>query len=144
MRTIALIGLAAGAALALPTAALAEGSGGVTGPAFYANGEVYRTVGTPTDLSRTRAPAHSFDRLYLVPGQMPVAEAAPGERDFNGGRWMVTAVSGDTAAAVADTDVDLNGNGVIDSDDELGLAVDAGYLEIGGVVRLFVCPVIRL
>jgi hypothetical protein len=32
----------------------------VTGPAFYVDGELYRTVGTPTDLPLS-APDHSFD-----------------------------------------------------------------------------------
>ena len=40
------------AALAASGAALA-GSGGVTGPAFYVDGTLYRTVNTPTDLSHT-------------------------------------------------------------------------------------------
>ena len=30
---------------------------GVSGPAFWIDGELYRTVATPTDLSRTGAPA---------------------------------------------------------------------------------------
>jgi hypothetical protein len=30
---------------------------GVSGPAFYVNRQLYRTVGTPTDLSGTGAPA---------------------------------------------------------------------------------------
>ena len=37
-------------ALGAATTAFANGSGGVTGPAFYFDGELYRTVGTPTEL----------------------------------------------------------------------------------------------
>jgi len=44
--------------------AAAQGAGGVTGPAFYVDGELYRTVGTPTDLGGTGAPAHSYDTIY--------------------------------------------------------------------------------
>jgi hypothetical protein len=56
---------------------------------FYVDGSVYRTIATPTDLSKTGAPASSFDTLYAVEGQMlAVAEAKPGDRDYNGGRWM--------------------------------------------------------
>src|SRR5262245_65009944 len=70
--------------------AAAAGSGGVTGPAFYVDGTLYRTVNTPTDLSHTGAPEHSFDTIYLIAGQpYNVANAAPGDRDYNGGRWMV-------------------------------------------------------
>jgi hypothetical protein len=35
--------------------AAASGAGGVSGPAFYVDGVLYRTVGTPTDLSNTGA-----------------------------------------------------------------------------------------
>jgi hypothetical protein len=67
----------------------ANGAGGVTGPAFYVDGELYRTVGTPTDLSGTGAPAHSFETIYDIDGQPNVAEAGPGMPGFKGGRWMV-------------------------------------------------------
>ena len=46
--------------------ALANGAGGVSGPAFYVDGVLYRTVATPTDLSGTGAPAHSFDTIYAL------------------------------------------------------------------------------
>jgi hypothetical protein len=39
---------------------VAPASAGVTGPAFYVDGSLYRTVGTPTDLSGTGAPAHAW------------------------------------------------------------------------------------
>ena len=63
-------------------------------PGFYVDGTVYRTVGTPTDFSGTGAPASSFDTIYQFAGrgrpeQFNVATAAPGDRDFNGGRWRV-------------------------------------------------------
>ena len=79
-----------------------KGAGGVTGPAFYVDGQLYRTVGTPTDFSNTKAPARSFDIIYDFGGlQMNVAEAAPGMKGYNGGRWMVRALSfADYGAAV--------------------------------------------
>ena len=126
------------AAGAVPAAA------GVTGPAFYVDGTMYRTVGTPTDLSRTGAPAHSWDVIYDFGGVQPaVATAAPGDRDYNGGRWQVHAVSfTDYSAAVALADA--NGSGDIDSDAELAVALDAGLAVDGGVAKQFVCPVIPL
>ena len=42
--------------LLVSAAALAAGSGGVTGPSIYVDGVLYRTVGTPTDFSHTGAP----------------------------------------------------------------------------------------
>ena len=141
-RAIAIVALALGAVL-VPTTALAAGAGGVTGPAFYVDGELYRTVGTPTDLTETRAPDHSFDTIYaFVEGeQRNVAEAKPGDRDYNGGRWMVHALTfSDYDAAVMA--VDGNGSGDIDSAAEVDAARDGGFIVGDTVVRYFVCPVI--
>ena len=138
-----------GAALLLvPGAALAagngNGAGGVSGPAFYVDGELYRTVGTPTDLSGTGAPAHSFDTIYaFVEGQQPnnVATAAPGDSGYNGGRWMVHALTfTDYDAAVAAVDTNMSGD--IDSNAEVQAAIAGLYATDEGVVRQFVCPVI--
>lgn len=137
MRKLTLILALLGAAVfLLPGAALAKG---VSGPAFYVDGVVYRTVGTPTDLSGTGAPLHSFDTIYDIPDQMNVATAAPGDADYNGGRWMVHALD------VNDPDsADLNGNGVLDSAVEVDYALANGFAEDLGVVRSFECPVIPL
>ena len=78
-RLLLLLGLSL--SLAATPFALAAGAGGVTGPAFYVDGVLYRTVNTPTDLSTTGAPAHSFDTIYALAGQpFNVATAAPGDR----------------------------------------------------------------
>jgi len=143
MRKLALIAMVVGALLAVPGAALAagNGAGGVTGPAFYVDGELYRTVGTPTDLSRTGGPDHSFDVIYAIDGQPNVATAAPGDRDYNGGRWRVHALSfTDYTAAVAA--VDVNESGDLDSAAEVHAAMTAGFVDNDEIVRSFVCPVI--
>jgi hypothetical protein len=138
------------AALALVGAgtALAGGSGGVTGPAFYVDGQLYRTVNTPTDLSRTGAPAHSFDTIYDFGGaQLNVATAAPGDRGYNGGRWMVHALGFNTSWAATVAAHDTNDSGNLDSAAEVGAALaDAGPTGARdlGVVKRFVCPVIKL
>ncbi|UOQ87978.1 hypothetical protein MUN74_11795 [Agromyces endophyticus] len=139
---------AAASALALvlvPTAANAAGSGGVTGAAFYVDGIQYRTVATPNNLSGTGAPTHSFDVIYDFGGAQPnVATAAPGDRDFNGGRWMVHALGFPDGYAAALAIGDADGDGVIDSDTELMTALDAGAAVDLGVVKSFTCPVIPL
>jgi len=124
--------------MAIPAAA------GVTGPAFYVDGELYRTVGTPTDLSGTGAPAHSFDVIWDFGGLQPnVAEAAPGDPSYNGGRWMVHAISfANYAEAVAT--FDTNASGDLDSDEEAGAALADGAATDGGVVKSFECPAIPL
>lgn len=132
------------AALVLvPGAAFAggHGAGGVSGPAFYVDGELYRTVGTPTDLSGTGAPAHSFDTIYAIAGQPNVATAAPGDRGYNGGRWMVHALTFTDYGDAVDA-VDTNDSGDIDSANEVQAAISGGFITADVVVRQFECPVI--
>lgn len=142
-RRIATLTALAAAFAALAASALAAGAGGVTGPAFYVDGQLYRTVATPTDLP-ANAPAKSFDVIYEFFGvQTNVAEAAPGDRDYNGGRWMVHGLEfDDYAAAVAA--FDANGSGDFDSAEEVEAALAAGAATDLGVVKRFVCPAIKL
>lgn len=135
------VGLAALATLGVASVA----SAGVSGPAFYVDGALYRTVGTPTDLSGTGAPPHSFDIIYEFSGaQLNVAGAAPGDRDYNGGRWMVHLLAFPSGYGAALTAGDLDGDGVLDSTDEVAAAIAAGAARDAGVVKQFVCPAIPL
>src|ERR671911_623932 len=80
----------AAAAFARALAVSAVAAGGPPAIGFYVDDDPYRTIGTPTDLSNTGAPEHSFDRIYaLGPGLVNVAEAKPGDTDYNGGRRVV-------------------------------------------------------
>ncbi len=138
---------AATAALALASGALANhagGSGGVTGPAIYVDGLLYRTVGTPTDLSNTGAPDSSFQPIYDLSAYQDhnVAGAAPGDPGYRGGRWQVHAVSFTDYGAALTYD-DANGSGDIDSVAELNAAVADGYASISdAVAKSFECPLI--
>jgi hypothetical protein len=127
--------LIAGSAAALMLLSVAAGAVAAGGPpslAFYVDGARYRTVGTPTDFSDTGAPASSFDRIYaLGNGLANVAEAKPGDQDFNGGRWMVLPVTWHVAPAQ------------LTSAEEVLAWAAMGRLSIAEApVRLFECPVI--
>jgi hypothetical protein len=139
----AAVALTAGAVLIGGSAAQAAG---VSGPAFYVDGAVYRTVGTPTDLSGTGAPASSFETIYAFPAgtQMNVAEAAPGDAGFRGGRWQVQPVTLPNGYDAALDSGDLDRDGVLDSTTEVMAAQTAGDLVIGAVSASFECPVIKL
>jgi hypothetical protein len=102
--------------------------------AFYIDGERYRTVATPTDLSMTGAPEHSFDHIYaLGNGLINVAEAKPGDPDFNGGRWLVMPITWNS------TPLQLT------SAEQVYEYADAGLLTVGTTpVRAFVCTVNRV
>jgi len=124
---------------------LAAAAGGVSGPAVDADGVLYRTVATPTDLSTTGAPAESFDTIYNFVGAQAhnVATAAPGDPGFNGGRWLVHRIAfPDYAAALAAHDA--NASGDFDAAAEVGAALADGTAVDQGVVRAFVCTVNRI
>ena len=107
---------------------------------IYVNHVLYRTVATPTDLSGTGAPAHSWDTIYNFFGAQPsVATAAPGDPGYNGGRWQVHKVSTPQGYAAAVAAGDLDGNGVLDSADEIDAALASGALVDDGIVKYFVC-----
>ena len=141
------LGVALGAlSLAGAGPAFAAGSGGVTDDGvIYVDHVLWRTVATPTDLSRTRAPAQSWDVIYSFGGgHKSVAEVAPGDPGFNGGRWQVHALSAPNGYEAAAAAHDLDGNGVFDAADEVRAALTAGDLVDNGVVRQFVCTLNRV
>jgi hypothetical protein len=120
-------------------------SAGVGGPAFYVDHQLYRTVGTPTDLSGTGAPTHAWDLIYDFGGaQLNVATAAPGDPGYNGGRWQVHALSFPNGYSTAVTVGDLDSDGVLDSTAEISAAIAAGAAVDTGVVKQFECPAIPL
>ena len=122
------------AAVALLVLAVAPASAAVgpPHPALIFEGVEYRTVGTPTDLSRTKAPASTFDTLYAIEGQaLAVTSSAPGEADYNGGRWMRFQVTWNTTPYELESEQD-----VLD-------AASLGHVTIAETPdALFVCPVI--
>jgi len=136
--------LAAAPVLALATALPAH-AGGASGPAFWVDGEQYRTVGTPTDLAGTGAPDGSYDAIYAFgDAQMNVAEAKPGDTDYNGGRWQVHELVFPSGYAAALASGDVNDNGALDSTAELDLALaDGTAVDTGRILKQFVCPVIK-
>jgi hypothetical protein len=130
----------AGAAAASVAASVAATAGGVSGPAIYVDHVLYRTVATPTELSGTGAPQQSWDTIYSFNGaQSSVATAAPGDPGYNGGRWQVHSVSFPEGYSAAVAAGDLDGNGVLDSTDEVMAAFSSGSAVDDGIVKYFVC-----
>lgn len=93
LRRISLVMLVFALALVLATAAYAapgkpDFSGGV-----YADGEAWGTKGTTSLPAPNDNNQQSFDKIFAftngADGQLPVAEAAPGNTDYNGGRWTL-------------------------------------------------------
>ena len=143
-------------ALALVPAALARGGPDnglgatqVFAEALWNDGELYGTVVTPKDVS-SNAPAHSFDELYNfgnsgLTGQRSTIEAAPGQTDYNGGRWIVIPVTF-TESGLAQFDQDNDGkiDSEFTSNEQVEQAELDGYVVIGEPVKYFVCTVNKL
>ena len=129
-----LFSIVAGGMLALALGVGSVVAGGPPGVGFFVDGTPYRTVATPTDFSGTGAPAHSFDIIYDLGGGglLNVAEAAPGDRDYNGGRWMVLPITWNIAPVQ------------FTSDTQILAAASVGDLVIGDPVKYFTCPVIKV
>jgi hypothetical protein len=102
---------------------------GPPGGTIYAHDDAYRTVGTPTDL-----PNHGqFDTIYVLgDGLANVSESAPGDRDYNGGRWEVRPIEW----------VNIDPVQYTNAEDILAAAAQ-GDIIIGEVVKRFECPLIR-
>jgi hypothetical protein len=130
--------ISAGLGAGLLVAALSSTAfaGGPPGPAFYVDHDLYRTVGTPTDFSNTGAPDSSYDTVYQFFGTITnVASSAPGDRDFNGGRWMVIGATWNEGV----TPYQLY------SEEEVLAAAEAGDITLSdGPIKMFECPVIPM
>lgn len=133
-----------GSAFVVATAGTVTAQVGPPAPnAFWVDGELYRTVATPTALP-DRGPKDGIFVFTGLGGQIPVAEAKPGDKDYNGGRWVVyvLAFSGE-GMMLHDVDED----GIVDTQltswEEAVYGIALGRLEIVGMGPSFVCPVIE-
>jgi hypothetical protein len=110
--------------------------------AIWAHDRLYGTVATDTNFKSP--PPQSTDKIYAFPGQASVAEAAPGDRDYNGGRWDVLVVSyTDDGLALFDANLD----GMVDASEmqftnaeDILLAEQMGLLTITSANFYFECP----
>ena len=116
--TVAALVLAAAALLALaPSASAAQPQGPHGSVAFinvYAHDTLYGSVVAPNSL-----PAKgNFDELYVFPGTgfTIVSDAAPGDTNYNGGRWHVNMVLGATQQFTNAEDVLASGLTIVSTD----------------------------
>jgi hypothetical protein len=52
----------------------------------WANGQLWDSVVLGT--LHGNVPMQTLDEFYMIPGQNPVAESAPGDADYSAGRWL--------------------------------------------------------
>jgi len=114
--------------------------------AIWANDQIYGTV--LTDTSFRSPPPHSTDTLYNfgmsgLMGQRAVSSSAPGDRDYNGGRWSVQLVIFTTAGIAAhDPDGDGNVNFELTSEAAVLAHYALGHIDIMDANFYFACPLI--
>ncbi len=134
--------LTAGMAMAAPGKPSFEAS-------LWADGELFGSKGTTPLPAPNEHNLQSFDKLYVITnsnspeGQLPVAEAAPGNPGFSGGRWFTHTVEWTMQAFT-----DFGFVPVLTSDDEVLDYADMGYLIItpgsfpDGPPVYFQCPLL--
>jgi len=128
----ALVGLVVAISLIFAVPAFAAGPN--FGSAIYADGETWGTKGT-TDLpAPTENNSQSFDGLFKITngvmGQLAVAEAAPGNPAYNGGRWNEFSVTFTGEPVLVTSYAQLH-----------DLAI-AGEVTITGTGKYFQCPLL--
>jgi hypothetical protein len=111
---------------------------------IWAHDLIYNTVLTTNSFKNP--PLHTVDKLFNfgdsgLAGQRPVSESAPGDKDYNGGRWSVQLV---TYTASGLNYFDPGGDGIADFEIKnaemvLQYASD-GYLTITDAEIYFSCP----
>ncbi len=133
--------------LTLPALALRPGTQPPTkvANAVWANGRIYDTQ----LLGDIKYPnPNSLDRLYNfdssgLNGQRSVAEAAPGDPNYNGGRWAVIPVTfTPEGKLVHDPDNDGNVNFELMSEEQIINHVALGHITLGEPIRYFICPLL--
>jgi hypothetical protein len=117
------------------------------GPALYGDGEVWGTKGAAAIPAPNGKNDQSFDKLFVIvngaAGQMPVAEAAPGNPAFNGGRWFTHTVMWTAEGMAAHDPLP-----VLTSYEQIQLHHGLGHLAIapgspdGGPPPYFECPLL--
>jgi hypothetical protein len=118
------------------------------GPALYGDGEVWGTKGAAALPAPNGSNNQSFDKLFVLvngaPGQLPVAEAAPGNPAYNGGRWFThTALWTAAGMAAHDPLPVLTSYAEIQLHEGLGhLVIVAGSPNGGPPPPYFECPLL--
>lgn len=118
-------------------------AGGPPGGAIWADGHAYKTIGTPAHFP-DKGPK---DGLYVfegLDGQNPVAEAKPGDKDYNGGRWQVYVLEfTDSGKAIHDDDGDGTANFELTSWEQVEQHINLGHLYLKQMGPSFECPLIK-
>jgi len=132
------------AAALVPSAAAAPA--GRAAQAVWASDALYDVVVTDTNFRSP--PPHSLDVLFNfgmsgLTGQRSVSESAPGDPDYNGGRWAVTPVEfTELGKMIHDPDGDGQVDFELTNAEQVLHHAELGHLIIHPPVRYFECPLL--
>ena len=119
------------------------GNGPPATDAIWANGSLYGTLDTGNNLP-DRGPKDGLYVFTNLDGQRPVAESAPGDKAYNGGRWQVYLLTfTEEGLGVHDADGDEVADFELMSWSEVQTHIGLGHIEMTGMGPSFVCPLIR-
>ncbi len=117
-------------------------------PAVYGDGKLWGTKAAANLPGPNDDNAQSFDKLFVIVngavGQMPVAEAAPGNPMYSGGRWFTHTV----VWTQEGLDAHMGSLPVLTSYDDVQFHYGLGHLMImpgspaGGPPPYFECPLL--
>lgn len=113
--------------------------------AIYGDGEVWGTKGTTSLPAPNENNKQSFDHIYVISNannpdgvQLPISEAAPGNPDYNGGRWSLQ-----NATWTADAFVYYGGYApILKSLADVEYNESMGFLAIESGMTYFQCPLL--
>lgn len=114
--------------------------------AIWVHNVLYGTIGTDTAFKSP--PDQSTDVIFSfadsgLAGQRSVAVYAPGDPEYNGGRWHVMAVTfTDAGKALFDPDHDGEVNMELTNAEDLLTAAQMGYISITDTPVRFECPLL--
>jgi len=133
-------------ALVFTPLALAGGPATRGENAIWAHDVIYDVLATQN--SFTDPPSHTVDKLYNfsmsgLMGQRSVSESAPGDTDYNGGRWWIQMVVFTPAGlAMYDPDGDGTANVELTNAEQVLHEAQMGRLEIHATSAYFSCPLL--
>lgn len=138
-----------GGALLMSSAALADPGKPNFSESVYGDGVAWGTKATTVLPAPNEYNRQAFDALYVVTnsnnpqGQLPISEAAPGNPEYNGGRWFTHTVEWTAEGFTAHGIVP-----VLKSYDDIQTHYNLGHLVItpgsfpGGPPVYFQCPLL--
>jgi hypothetical protein len=138
LRKLSIVFLVLALSLVIAIPAFADAGKPDFSAGVYGDGEAWGTKGTTTLPAPNDKNDQSFDKIFVFTngavGQLPVSEAAPGNPNYNGGRW-----SAQEATWIDDLPHEKI---VLTSYDDVMFHYNLGHIMIVDAETYFQCPLL--